>query len=185
MLGSPYYMFPDSDRYSGGVAADMTKRRVIIGVLVLMGLGVLVWVTVGRAKEPRVAVGFVGYTNDVAGNRVARVAVSNLNGFVVRRRAHYWREELTATAEANRVGGWFSSANDLEGGAVEVVEVATPTNAMNGLRWRVAISVTADVGMLFEAIDGVELMLFGPFGKQLRDRKAYEFRSGWIEGGEE
>ena len=81
----------------------MNKKRILAVLVVMVVVVIFVWVTIGRAKEPRMAVGFVGW-----------------------------------------------------------------------------ISETPDLGMVFEAIDGVGLMLFGPFGKQLRDRKAYEVRSEWV-----
>ncbi|MCI0539087.1 MAG: hypothetical protein L0Z50_28095 [Verrucomicrobiales bacterium] len=154
----------------------MTKRTLIIAGL--FAIGMMVWVAFQREpREPQASVTFLGYTNDATGTRLATFVHSNLNSFVVRRRAHYWIELPTSAGGTNQASCWFSSGNDLKARAFEIVAVPGPTNQPS---WRVSLSVTPDVGIVTEAMDFVGFIFFG-FQSPFPQRRSYEVRSDWIE----
>ena len=67
---------------------------LIIGASIL-ALGVISAYVALRRPSPRlaIAVGFIGYTNDASGQRLARFAISNGCTFPVLRWGDYWVEE--------------------------------------------------------------------------------------------
>ena len=155
----------------------MSKRTVIMVVLFAIGTGMLVWVAL-QPREPKASVTFLGYTNDATGTRLATLVVSNLNSFVVRRQAAYWMDLATSTGGTNQGGGWFSSRNDLNAGAFEIIAVPVPTNQPS---WRVLLSLNPDIGIAAEAVDYVSFMFFGFQTPPFLQRRSYLVGSDWIE----
>jgi hypothetical protein len=155
----------------------MTKRTLFIAGLLSIVIGMVVWVAFQvPSRKPQVSVGFLSYTNDATGARLATFVVSNLNSFVVRRQAGYWIELPTSTGGTNQASCWFSSGNDLSARAFEVVAVPVPTNQPS---WRVLLSIRTDLGPVTEMIDTVKFIIFG-FRSTFGQRKSYEVRSDWM-----
>ena len=157
----------------------MRKRILIIAGLFAIVTGIAAWVAFQCLhREPELSVTFLGYTNDVTGTRFATFVVSNLSSFVVRRQAAYWIELATPTGVTNQASCcWFSSRNDLNARAFEIVAVPVPTNQPS---WRVFLSIRTDLGPVTEMMDTVNFMIFG-FGSPSWQRKSYELRSDWME----
>ena len=156
----------------------MTKRTLIIAALFVIRTGLIVWVAFQLpSREPQVLVTFLAYTNAASGTQLATFAVSNFNSFVVRRQSGYWIERKTSTGVTNQASSWFSSSNDLNARASEIVAVPVPTNPPP---WRVLLSIRTDLGPIAEMMEHVNFMIFG-FGETLPHRESYQVRSDWIE----
>jgi hypothetical protein len=155
----------------------MKKRTVIVAGLFAIVIGVMMWVAL-QPEDPPASVTFLGYTNDATGARVATFVVSNLNSFVVRRQAAYWIELSTSTGVTHQAGCcWFSSRNDLNPRAREIVAVPVPTNQPS---WRVLLSIRTDLGPLTKMMETVGVMIFGIYST-FPQSKSYEVRSDWME----
>lgn len=156
----------------------MSKRTLIIAGLFAIVTGIAAWVAFQRLpREPELSVTFLGYPNDVTRTRLATLVVSNLSSFVVRRQAGYWIELPTPTGGTNQASCWFSSGNDLNARAFEIVAVPVPTNQPS---WRVLLSIRTDLGPVTEMMDAVGFMIFG-FQSPFPRRKSYEVSSDWME----
>jgi hypothetical protein len=153
----------------------MKKQTVIIAGLAVIVIGMVMSVAF-RPEKPPASVTLLGFTNDVAGTRLGRFVVSNLNSSVVRRQAGYWIELPTPTGGTNRASCWFSSSHDLNARAFEVVAVPVPTNEPS---WRVLLSIRTDLGRVTETMHAVGFMVFG-FRSTFLERKSYELRSDWM-----
>jgi hypothetical protein len=136
----------------------------------------MMWVAF-QPNKPPASVTFLGYTNDVAGTRLATFVISNCNSIVARRQAGYWIEMPTPIGGTNRASCWFSSSHDLNARASEIVEVPVPTNQPS---WRVLLSIRTDLGRVTETMHAVGFMIFG-FRSTFLERKSYELRSDWME----
>lgn len=154
----------------------MKKRNAIIAGILVIIIGLTMWAAL-RPVKPAASLTFLGYTNDVAGTRLATFIVSNCNSFVVRRQAGYWIEYPTPTGETNRASRWFSGSRDLNAGVVEIVAVPALTNQTP---WRVLLPIKTDLGRVSEAMDGVKFMIFG-YRDTFLDSKPYELRGEWME----
>lgn len=124
----------------------MRKHMLIVGFVLVSLLGFASWVLF-RSPPPRpnVTVKFSGYTNDVAGTRLAVFAVSNSSSAAVLRLSHY-RIQIPTTFRWTDVSeGWLSSGGSvLPAGGGETIVVPAATNHS----WRVTFSVNPDVGIV-------------------------------------
>ena len=156
----------------------MTKRTLIMAGFFAIVIGMLAWVAFQLpSRKPQVTVTFLAYTNDATGTRLATFVVSNLSSFVVRRQAGYTMELPTSTGGTNQASGWFSSGQNLNARAFEIVAVPAPTSQPS---WRVLLSIRTDLGPVTEMMDAVGFMIFG-FQSPFPQRKSHEVRSDWME----
>ena len=156
----------------------MTKRTLIMAGFFAIVIGMLAWVAFQLpSREPQVTVTFLAYTKDATGTRLATFVVSNLSSFVVRRQAGYTMELPTSTGGTNQASCWFSSGQNLNARAFEIVAVPAPTNQPS---WRVFLSIRTDLGPITEMMDAVGFMIFG-IQSPFPERKSHEVRSDWME----
>jgi hypothetical protein len=154
-------------------SAFLTRRIFIIAGLFVTIVGLITCCRI-RPDSPPASVTFLGYTNNVSGKRLGAFAVTNLKSFVVRRQAGYWTELRTSSGQTNQVSLWFSSANDLNAQASEIITVPVPTNQLS---WRVLLPIRTDLGRVSELVE--EFRLMSPY--RLPEWKSYELRSDWID----
>lgn len=118
------------------------KRLLVLCGLVLFAVASFVYWTPSQGKTPlKVAVHFVGFTNDSVNTRMAVFAVTNLS----RRTAWRW-SGCIVEGDGVRTATFVGPSALLEGGATEVITFAAPTNltpwratllcAENDWRWK-------------------------------------------------
>jgi hypothetical protein len=154
-------------------SAIRAKHIFILAGLFVVIVGMIVWRAL-RSGGPPASVTFLGYTNDASGTRLASFAVTNLRSFVVRRQAGYWIEVRAPVGQTNFLSRWFSSGQDLDPRASEVITVPVPTNQAP---WRVLLPIRTDLSWVSEVVEGVRLI--SPY--KLPETKSYELRGSWIE----
>jgi hypothetical protein len=165
----------------------MHKRAILIG-LTFVGLAVLLIVLLILSAAPRhpatrpaVSVTHVGYTNDVAGARLAAFIVSNASPFPVTRRAGYWIEAPTTSPPHATNIQWRVSRGGhhvrLSPGAAETLLVAPPSNQPT---WRVSLWIGGGENLMKrvirESVDDVGL----PGLRPQMTRVVHSFHSEWV-----
>jgi len=159
-------------------------RRAILIELTFVGLVVLLILSAAPRRSPSrpaVSVTHVGYTNDVAGARLAAFSVSNASPFPITRRAGYWIEAPTTSPPHVTNIQWRVSKGGhhvrLSPGAAETLLVAPPSNQPT---WRVSLWIGREESMmkrvLRESADDVGL----PGLRQRMTRVVDSFHSEWV-----
>jgi len=127
----------------------MRTKLITIGCVVAVILLLLVFMLSppSRGASSPLSVTFSGYTNDNAGERLARMTVTNRSGLALRRESHGRVEYRTGPQKIS--GFHVAIPVSLSSGQSEVYLVPAPTN--RGM-WRVAFKILR-VDRRFEMVD--------------------------------
>jgi hypothetical protein len=112
----------------------MRKRNLIIqcGMILALAVAILLFIFTRPTRPLEVTVAFVGYTNDFAGERFARFAITNMSSVTIRR----WDRYQIEIPKQVRPGALhFRGQNAvLDPGRYEEFTIPVPTNDES---WRV------------------------------------------------
>ena len=123
-------------------------KFLLLGVMVILGLlNIGAWVAfLPQPSRPHISITFLGYTNDAAGNALAKIAVTNCNPTTIF--VYAPRIELISTNDSRDYEDYFSGTNcswqaTLATGDSGSFTIPPPTNQ---LPWRLAFYVYPDRG---------------------------------------
>lgn len=170
-----------------GKIPRMPKRAILIGLtfvgLVVLLIVLLLFLAAPRrpATRPAVSVTHVGYTNNVAGTRMAAFIVSNASPFAVTRRAGYWIEAPTTSPSHVTNIQWRVSSGGhhvrLSPGAAETLLVAPPSNQPT---WRISLWFGGDESLVKRVIrESADDVGFLGLRKQMT-KVVHSFHSEWV-----
>jgi len=143
-----------TQRSANTISKILTLIVIVIAALFTLGACVAFHPFPGR---PKVSITFLGYTNDAAGIRLARFAITNLNNSTIF--AYEPNIEIQSPTEPGGIAYYFPGYNQwqrlhskLDEGASLKFTIIPPTNQSP---WRLTFLVEPDVGVTHGIIKGV------------------------------
>ena len=121
-----------------GALTAMRRRILIILGLVTLMIASLVWVATRPGAPLKVTASFIGYTNNLAGVRLARIKVTNHSGVRIFR----WGSYHLGTEQQKGLYPVFAGSDALL--APEQSEVFVLPAPTNQVRWRAGIDISHD-----------------------------------------